>query len=138
MFHNIMEQTQKVFAVFSLFTLFGFTTYFCCCRKKKFCACVVKKQTNCDLHKMDFVSENENFIDQLPVEMIMNIFSCLPNYYNVSLVNKQFYDVACKMNDRNVSLTLDDKFFVSITFSLFSFFLFYNKNVNSTGKMELS
>ncbi len=55
-------------------------------------------------------------IDQLPVEMLMKIFSFLPRYEDVSLVNKLFYEIACTVNDPNICLTIDERFFVRIFF----------------------
>lgn len=59
-------------------------------------------------------------IDQLPVEMLLKIFSYLPSYGNVSLVNKLFYDVACKLNDSNVCVSFHSIFLVSKTSRLHS------------------
>lgn len=50
-------------------------------------------------------------IEQLPVEILMEIFSYLKSYGNVSLVNKHFYNVVCMM-DSQICLSLDDRFFV--------------------------
>lgn len=38
-------------------------------------------------------------IDQLPVEVLIEIFRYLPRYDDVSLVSKLFYDVACLVRD---------------------------------------
>lgn len=51
-------------------------------------------------------------IDQLPVEMLMKVFSYLTSYKAVSLVSKLFYDVGCKVNVR-IGLYLNERFFVS-------------------------
>lgn len=48
-------------------------------------------------------------IDQLPVEMLMKIFSFLPTYSDVSLVNKLFYGISCKVNDSNICLRIDNQ-----------------------------
>lgn len=45
-------------------------------------------------------------MDKLPVEILMKIFSYLQRFDNVSLVNRQFYNVACTMNDFNICLSL--------------------------------
>lgn len=54
-------------------------------------------------------------IDQLPVEILLQIFRYLPNYGQVSLVNKLFYNVACDVNDIWVELSLNPKTLVSKT-----------------------
>lgn len=46
-------------------------------------------------------------IGKLPVEMLIKIFGYLPAYGKVSLVSKTFYDVACAVNDKNITLSLD-------------------------------
>ena len=56
-------------------------------------------------------------IDELPVELLMTIFSFLPrirNFENISLVNKKFYDVAGKLWDQTIRLRLDDWHLVSL------------------------
>lgn len=56
-------------------------------------------------------------IDQLPVEMLMKIFSYLPTYGEVSAVNRTFNHVACTVNS-NIRLRIDQRFckrFLSIT-----------------------
>lgn len=50
-------------------------------------------------------------LDQLPVEVLTKIFSFLPAYGEVSLVNKLFYNIACQVNDPNICLRIDRKFF---------------------------
>lgn len=52
-------------------------------------------------------------IDELPVEILMKIFTYLPRYSEVALVNKVFYDVACSVNDLNNYVDLHDIFMVS-------------------------
>lgn len=47
-------------------------------------------------------------LDQLPVEMLMHIFSYLSEFEEVSLVNKLFYNIVCKMNDSNICLRIDN------------------------------
>jgi len=47
-------------------------------------------------------------IDQLPVEMLLKIFSYLPSYDEVTLTNKQFYTIACTMNDLNKHLKINN------------------------------
>lgn len=104
--------------------------------------CCIYQQTN-EINKMEFQFSDRNVVDELPTEMLIKIFSYLPSYQNVSLVNKRFYEVVCVMNDRNIYLTLDSKFFVSILFEfVHSFFLYNqtnrtNKKNNFTGKIEL-
>lgn len=39
----------------------------------------------------------------------MNIFGFLPKYGQVSLVNKRFYGVVCKVNDSKICLHIDDR-----------------------------
>lgn len=46
-------------------------------------------------------------IDQLPVEILMKIFSYLPSYNQVSLVNKRFYDVVCSVSDNCASFGIN-------------------------------
>lgn len=48
-------------------------------------------------------------IDELPVEMLMKIFSYLPSYKNVSLTNKVFYSIACTTNDPNICLRISSQ-----------------------------
>lgn len=43
-------------------------------------------------------------IEQLPIEMLLKIFDYLPTFCDVSLVNKLFYDVACKVHDPHICL----------------------------------
>lgn len=45
-------------------------------------------------------------IDQLPAELLMKIFSYLPSYSQVSLVNKRFYDVVCSASDNCASFEI--------------------------------
>lgn len=52
-------------------------------------------------------------IDELPVEMLMKVFSYLPNYDTVSLVNKLFYNVACKLTDAGDYVKFSSIFLVS-------------------------
>lgn len=52
-------------------------------------------------------------IDELPVEMLMKVFSYLPNYDAVSLVNKLFYNVACKLTDAGDYVKFSSIFLVS-------------------------
>lgn len=49
-------------------------------------------------------------IDQLPAEALTKIFSFLPEYGDVGLVNKRFYDIACKVHDSKVCLQIDRQF----------------------------
>lgn len=59
-------------------------------------------------------------IVQLPIEMLIEIFSYLSRYDEVCLVNKLFYSVECKLNDHNIRLRLDDRLIVRILiFNLF-------------------
>lgn len=46
-------------------------------------------------------------IDQLPVETLMTILGFVTDYEEVSLVNKLFYDIVCKLNDANICLRID-------------------------------
>lgn len=48
-------------------------------------------------------------IDELPVEVLMTIFGFLRDYDEVSLVNKLFYGVVCKVNDSNISLHINHR-----------------------------
>lgn len=64
-------------------------------------------------------------MDDLPVELLMKIFSYLPSYSNVSLVSKRFYEVACNVNE--VCLSLGSYFFVSKT-TVFSVFVLLIKS----------
>lgn len=57
-------------------------------------------------------------IEQLPVEVLMKIFSYLPSYNEVSLVDKRFYDVACTVNDSTNGLSIDQRFFVRFVFCI--------------------
>lgn len=56
-------------------------------------------------------------LEDLPVELLLKIFSYLPSNKNVSLVNKHFYGVIC--NSHEVGLSLGSYFFVSADFILF-------------------
>lgn len=58
-------------------------------------------------------------IDQLPVEILMKIFSYLPRHEDILLVNKYFYDVACKVNDANIILRINTRFLVSKFFVVY-------------------
>lgn len=49
-------------------------------------------------------------IDQLPVEMLMNIFSYISAYWEASLVNKLFYSIACRVRDPTIYLRIDQQF----------------------------
>lgn len=53
-------------------------------------------------------------IDQLPVEILMKIFNYLHSYDKVSLVNKHFYNVACKVTESRIHLRLYSELIVSI------------------------
>lgn len=50
-------------------------------------------------------------IDQLPVEILIKIFGYLPTFAEVSLVNRLFYDIACKVNDPNICLRINQSFY---------------------------
>lgn len=52
-------------------------------------------------------------IEELPIEMLMKIFSYLPSYKNVSIVNKHFYNIACELCDSKICLELKSELFVS-------------------------
>lgn len=41
----------------------------------------------------------------------MEIFGYLPTYKDISLVNKLFYSIVCKMNDSNICVRIDQRFF---------------------------
>lgn len=64
-------------------------------------------------------------IDELPIEMLMQIFAYLPKYNAVSLVSKRFYDVACKVNDSTICLLFNVSFLVRNLFvcSVYSFLI---------------
>lgn len=53
---------------------------------------------------------------QFPVEILMKIFSFLPSYANISLVNKKCYDVVRKIADPRICLTVTSNLFVSEIF----------------------
>lgn len=55
-------------------------------------------------------------LDQFSVEVLMKIFSYLPTYGSVLLVNKYFYNVASIVRDSKICLRLDSRFFVRIFF----------------------
>lgn len=46
-------------------------------------------------------------IDELPVETLMIIFNYLPTCGEISLVNKLFYNIACKVTDPNICLRIE-------------------------------
>lgn len=60
-------------------------------------------------------------MEELPIEILMKIFSYLPSYDKVSLVNKKFYNIVCEMSDSKICLALNPDLFVSIVnnFSVF-------------------
>ncbi|KAJ6643667.1 hypothetical protein Bhyg_08631 [Pseudolycoriella hygida] len=49
-------------------------------------------------------------IEVLPIEMLMEIFSYLPNCRNVCLVSRKFYAAGCKLKDKNITLNADTSF----------------------------
>lgn len=48
-------------------------------------------------------------IDQLPLEMLMEIFRYLPMYDKVSLVNKRFYSIVCKLKDPLICIRISSQ-----------------------------
>lgn len=56
-------------------------------------------------------------IDQLPVEMLIKIFSFLPAKGEASLVNKLFYNIWCQVNDSNICLRINRRFFECLLYS---------------------
>ncbi|KAJ6643666.1 hypothetical protein Bhyg_08630, partial [Pseudolycoriella hygida] len=46
-------------------------------------------------------------IEVLPIEMLMEIFTYLPNCRNVCLVSRKFYAAGCKLKDKNITLNAD-------------------------------
>lgn len=53
-------------------------------------------------------------IDEFPVEILMKIFSYLPKYGNIALVNKQFYSIVSTLSDPKICLCLSEYLLVSI------------------------
>lgn len=49
-------------------------------------------------------------LDQLPTEMLMQIVSNLSTYREISLVNKRFYAIVCKLTDSKICLQIDQMF----------------------------
>lgn len=55
-------------------------------------------------------------LEELPIEILLKIFSYLPSYDNVSLVNKQFYNIVCELCDSKLCLILNSELFVSLKY----------------------
>lgn len=93
---------------------------------KHYCLKEQTKRCFCD---KSLTEKQKMKIDELPAELLIEIFSYLKSYDKVSLVNKQFYNVACKVNDSNICLWIDLHFFVRKCFVLFRLvFLIYDFN----------
>lgn len=50
-------------------------------------------------------------IDQLPIELLIKIFSYQPTVREIALVNRHFYEIVTDLNDANICLRIDQRFY---------------------------
>lgn len=58
---------------------------------------------------MDCLESPDNFISQLPTELLMNIFEYIPNRCNLSLVCLKFYEIICKIEQNIYQISIKDQ-----------------------------
>lgn len=58
--------------------------------------------------KTQVITSRAITLDQLPPEVLMEIFSHVPNRFNLSLVCSDFYDLVCEIDDFHYRLKIID------------------------------
>lgn len=86
-------------------------SYFCERVSRQFPTASIREQQKSDKEQAKRKEQRQIMkIDQLPVEMLMKIFSYLPRHGELSQVNKHFYDLVCKVNDSKICIRIDRPF----------------------------